>query len=74
MMRSPLIWLNLYDLEALQHKLQKGLKTQKIHFLPVLELMLDSLMTVKVEPHQCSSHQSILLSQGPIHEIFAKIF
>ena len=25
-------------------------------------------------PHQCPSHQSILLIQGPIHEIFAKKF
>ena len=47
-------------------------KTQKIQFLPVIELMSDSLTAIKVEPHQCSLHQSILLIQGPICEIFAK--
>ena len=31
-------------------------KTQEMHFLAVLELMLDSLY---VEPYQCPSHQSI---------------
>ena len=41
-------------------------------FLPVFELMLDSLSTIKVEPHQCPSHQLILLTQGPINEIFTK--
>ena len=30
--------------EAVRHKLKKGLKTQKMHFLPVLELISDSLM------------------------------
>ena len=42
-------------------------------FLAVFELMLDSLTTIYVEPHQCPSHQSILLTQGPIHEILADI-
>ena len=40
-----------------------------MHFLPVLELMFDSLTTIQVEPHQCPSHQSILHIQGPIPEI-----
>ena len=31
-----------------------------------------SIMAIKVEPHQCLSHQSILLIQGPIYEIFTK--
>jgi hypothetical protein len=44
-----------------------------MHFLPVFELMSDSLMTIKVEPHQCPSNQSILLTQGPISEIFLRI-
>ena len=48
------------------------LKTQKMHFLPVFEHMSDSLMAIKVEPHQCPSHQSVLLIKGPIHEIFSK--
>jgi hypothetical protein len=30
-------------------------------------------MTIYIEPHQCPSHQSILLTQGPIHEILAEI-
>ena len=43
-----------------------------MHFFPVFELMSDSLMAIYVEPNQCPSHQSILLTQGPIHEIFIK--
>ena len=34
--------------------------------------MSDSLTATKVETNQCPSHQSILLTQGPIHEIFMK--
>ena len=49
-----------------------NLKTQKTHFLSVFELMSDSLTTIKVEPHQCLSHQSILLTQGPNHKKFMK--
>ena len=30
-------------------------------------------MTIYIKPHQCPSHQSILLTQGPIHEILAEI-
>ena len=48
------------------------LKTPKMDFLPVFELMSDSLTATKVETNQCPSHQSILLTQGPIHEIFMK--
>jgi hypothetical protein len=40
------MWLNLYGREAVQHKLKNGLKTQKLHFLPVFELMSDSLMAI----------------------------
>ena len=36
--------------------------------------MSDSLTTIKVELHQCPLHQSILLTQRPIYEIFTKIF
>jgi hypothetical protein len=64
--------LNLYGCEAVRHKVKNSLKTQKTHFLPVFELMSDSLMTILVEPNQCPWHQSILLTQGPIHEIFIK--
>ena len=31
-------------------------------------------MAIQVEPHQCPLHQSILPTQGPIHEIFTKIY
>ena len=37
-------------------------------------LMLDSLTTILVKPHQCPSHQSILLTQEPICENFVKMF
>ena len=43
------------------------------HFLSVFELKSDSLSAIQVEPHQCLLHQSILLTQGPIHEILAEI-
>ena len=51
-MRRALIWLKLYSREADRHKLKKGRKTLKMHFLPVLELMSDSLTTMWVEPNQ----------------------
>ena len=56
----------------MQCKLKYSLKTQKFIFLPVIELMLDSLTTIKVEPHQRLLHQSILLTKGPMDEIFPK--
>ena len=71
-MRRALVLLNLYGCEAVWHKLKNTLKTPKIHFLPVLEHMSDSLTAIQIEPYQCPSHQSILLTQGPIHEIFMK--
>ena len=51
---------------------KNSLKTPKMHFLPVFELMSDSLITIQVEPHQCPLHQSILHIQGPILKIFTK--
>ena len=45
-----------------------------MHFLPVFELMLYSLLTIQIELHQYPWHQSILLTQGPIHEIFTNFF
>ena len=62
----------LYGPEAIRHKVKNGLKTQEMHFLPVIELISDSLTAIKVKPHQCPLHQLILLIQGPIHEIFIK--
>ena len=41
-------------------------------FLAVFEHMSDSLTTTLVKSNQCPSHQSILLTQGPIHENFMK--
>ena len=49
-------------------------KVPKMHFLAVSELLSDSLTAIYIELHQCPSHHSILLTQGPIWEIFAKIF
>ena len=71
-MQRKLTWLNLYGREPVQHKLKNGLKTQKVHFLTVFELMSDSLIAILVEPHQCPLHQSILLTQEPIHEMFTR--
>ena len=67
-----LVWPNLYGHEAVRHKPKNR---QKMHFLcfqAIFELMSDSLTAVQVVPHQCPLHQSILLTKGPIHEIFAK--
>ena len=68
-MQRALMWLNLYGREAVWHKGKNSLKTPNMHFLPVFELMSDSFTTIQVKPHQCPSHQSILLIQGPISEI-----
>ena len=43
---------------------RKRPKISKMHFLPVIELVSDSLTAIKVEPHQCLLHQSIWLIQG----------
>ena len=58
--------------EKLKTSPKNGLKTQKMHFLPVFELTLASLTAIWVEQNQCPLHQSILLTQGPIYEIFMK--
>ena len=60
--------------EAFQRKGKNSLKIQKMHFYPFFELISDRLMTIYVEQHHCPSHQFILLTQGPIHEIFTKKF
>ena len=69
-MQRALVWLNLYGREAVLHKLKKGQKCIFCVFLAIFELMSDSLTDIWIEPYQCPSHQSILLTQGPIHEIF----
>ena len=45
-MRRALVWLNVYGREAVRHKLWNSQKTQKMYFLPVFELMSDSLTTI----------------------------
>ena len=60
-----------------RHLLKISKNSQKMHFqyfLAVFELLLDSLTAIYVELHQCPSHHLILLTQGPIWEIFAKKF
>ena len=46
-MGRTLMRLNLFGSQAVQHKLKNGLKTQKMNFLPVFELMSDSPETKK---------------------------
>ena len=61
-MRRALRWLNLYGREAVRHKLKNR---QKMHFW--------CFNAYAGQPQrQCPSHQSILLTQEPIHEIFTK--
>ena len=69
-MQRTFMWLNLYGCEAVRHKHKNSLKTPKMRFLPVFELMSDSLTTIKVEPHQCSSHQFFFASS---HENQSKV-
>ena len=47
-------------------------KTLKMHFLPVSDLISDRLTTTWIKPHQCPSHQFVLLAQGLIPEIIVK--
>ena len=72
-MRRALVWRKLYGRETVRHELKNGLKTQKMHILAVLGLLSDSLTAIQVQPHQFPLHQSILLTQGLIHEILAVI-
>ena len=46
LMQRALMWLNLYGREAVRHKLKNSVKTQKRHFLAVLDLMSDSLTAI----------------------------
>ena len=73
-MQRALILLNLYGREAVRNKLKNRQKMHFLCFLAVFELISDSLTAISVEQNQCPSHQSILLTQGPICEIFAKKF
>ena len=72
-MRKALVCLNFCGCKAVWHKLKNTLKTTKMRFLPVSELMSDSLTATKVETNQRPSYQSILLTQGPFHEKILRI-
>ena len=41
----------VYGREAVRYKLKNGLKTQKKHFLAVIELISDSLTAIMIKPH-----------------------
>ena len=71
-MQRSLIQLNLYGSEAVLHKLENDLKMDFFCFLAIFEFISDSLKTIQVELHQYPLHQSILLTQGPIHKKFQK--
>ena len=71
-MRRALILLNPYGREAGQRKLKNRQKMIFLCFQAIFELMSASLTATWVEQNQCPLHQSILLTQGPIHEIFIK--
>ena len=62
------MWLNLYGWETVRHKLKNR---QKMHFL-FFRLFL-SLRQTAYWPYRLS-HINALLTQGPIHEFFTKIF
>ena len=74
MMRRASMQLNVCGREAVRQKLKNSQKVPKMHFLAVFELLSDSLTAIYIELHRCPSHHSILLTQGPISEIFAKKF
>ena len=71
-MRRALVWLNLYGHEAVRHKLKNRQKMHFLCFYAIFGLMSASLTAKLVEPNQCPSHQSILLTQGPIPLNLAK--
>ena len=73
-MRRASMWLNVYGREAVRQKLRNSQKMHFRHFLAVFELLSDSLTAIYVELHRCPLHHSILLTRGPISEIFAKKF
>ena len=49
-MPNALTWLNLYGCEAVRHKHKNSLKTSKMHFLQVFELMSGSLRLSHINP------------------------
>ena len=71
-MQRALMQLNIYGREAVRHKGKNRQKMKYLCFQAVFANMSDSLTTIQVKLHQCHLHQSILLTQGPIHEIFTK--
>ena len=65
-MAQPIL---LWGCPTLAEKRPKN--TQKT-FFACYWAFVRQLPAIKVDPHQFPSHQSILLIQGPIHEIFTK--
>ena len=65
-------WISPCGHEAGQHKLKNRQKMHFLCFYAIFELMSANLTATLVEQNQCPLHQSILLTQGPIHEIFMK--
>ena len=63
------MWLNLYGSKAVRLKLEKG---QKMHFFVFCPFLSLCWTVWQVEPHQCSLHQFIIFTQGPIPEFFVK--
>ena len=71
-MGRALMWLNLHCWETVRRKLKNRQKC--IFCVFCLFLSLCRTASQPYEAHHCPLHQSILLTQGPIHEIFAKFF
>jgi hypothetical protein len=58
---------NLYGHEAVQHKLKNSLKTQKMHFLPIFELMSEpfaSINSIYPRNNPWNFHEKILRIGG----------
>ena len=67
-MHRTLMCLSLYGCQAVGQKLKKGVKTQKMNFYHFF-------LTYFGQPDNhtgCYLHQFILLTQGPIPELFTK--
>ena len=63
-MRRALMWLNVYDREAVRHKLKKSQKTQKLHFQPASRKFL-AMRNITL----FSVHMSIFITQTLIISI-----
>ena len=74
-MQRALMWLNLYGHQGVKYKLKNWLKKFFVCvFSPFLSSRRTSWRPYLDEPNWCPLCQFILLTQGPIPEIFAKKF